>query len=184
MANEWWNKYLLTPEKIKRFAHVRIVRYGDITVSEFECDTDGLCEAQLAKLFSSLPTDEQVREEILKKVKAATPWDNLDCDVCCDYAHNEEKKAICCADGELITTKEKCPTQELTAISLTDNIMSLLSLQVEAAREAGRQEGIDKALSRMELYFVDTVKPDGIVMHHIDDAEWRVKIRQALTGNK
>ncbi len=40
-----------------------------------------------------------------------------------------------------------------------------------------RQQVAKEILNRIEAYFVDTVEPGGVLIHHIDDTEWHSKIK-------
>ncbi|KKM70244.1 hypothetical protein LCGC14_1442630 [marine sediment metagenome] len=65
------------------------------------------------------------KEKIKDKIRIANPWDETVCEMCCDYGFNGENKMSCCADGELIEGKQKCPTNELAVTSLTDQVLNI-----------------------------------------------------------
>lgn len=39
---------------------------------------------------------------------------------------------------------------------------------------------VSEVLTLIESWFVDTVEPDGVIMHHIDDTEWQEFKRRLL----
>ncbi len=67
----------------------------------------------------------ELKEKIAEKIRAVNPWDETVCEMCYDYGFNADSTMSCCADGELIAGKQKCPTNELAITSLTDQILNI-----------------------------------------------------------
>lgn len=87
-------------------------------------------------------------------------------------------------DEQIKDKLEKIQPEGFDWVTITDSEMikfkAIAKAQLDAvlpAIDEARQVARAELLTQIERYFVNTIEPDGVIMHHIDDTEWKMKIR-------